>query len=975
MLTSLTTTRAARGWTAMLAGAAVGAAGILTPAVADSISSAPLDELVPAASAPMSAEASEEDTGSRFTVAVLPDTQFYSRYSADQFFPKYGTDPFEVQTAWVAEHDEELNTAFALHLGDVVDQQGVAAEWTAADRAISRLEDGGVDFSILPGNHDVANMGVRSSEANAANYLTHFPASRVDDGATWVASYQNGYSNAYVFEAEGQEFLVLALGWLASADTWDWAQGVLDAHPTLPTILTGHAIVDVDKSTGAAADFWFGQEMWEELIRANDQIFVTLSGHFHGQTRRVLVNDAGNDVHQLLLDSQMAADGGNGIMGMMEFDLDAGVIDFATISPWVTVKEAASITPSDTPVLTGEDADFTLDIDFQERFKGFAPDFGPGDSEWGDLSERSKEIVSEGWEGGDGGSSLVAAGSRGDYVTVDGTLAHWRFGAIEEGVLPEGGTVPDETGANPMHRLPLDQINAPAEVDDVTITRDNTSYLSADMGAICFDETSRQTGRLNYITTDYEVPVTKAEFEDGYTVESFVYLSEEWNVDDNQWGGWLTRTGRRSTLPITWERYDYEMGPAFFSVSNLREMQWGTSEGTPWSNTTSLWSGEIMTGNWYHVAVVNDPAAHTTIMYVDGVPVLRNAVDHDGMTFNDGYPWVIGSNWNYDEANNGWNGCVGETRIVDHALDTSEFLIQRVDIDAGGDNLSVTDAPEGELASDTEVASLAGTGYPGAEVRVADGAQALASTTVDREGDWTVTFDEPIEGEGSYELSVTQALGTRDGIPATVAFTIASAPLPVEFADVSDQAGSSSYNEHHAAIAWMAAQGISTGWDIDGTAEFRPYANATRDAIAAFLYRAAGEPAVEDEAKALSAFSDVSADPRDSHYSEHHAAIAWMVEQGITTGWSDGTFRPFEPVTRDAIAAFLHRSQGEPAVTDEEAALKELSDVSTTSNEHHAAIAWMVEEGVTTGWSDGTYRPFRPVTRDAIAAFLYRVHG
>lgn len=780
MLTSPFTTRRSRGWAAIVAGVAVGTAGALTPAVADT-----LNTTTTTGATSLAAAAADEDGGSRFTVAVLPDTQFYSRYSADQFFPKYGTDPFEVQTSWIVEHDDELNTAFTLHLGDVVDQQSQAREWTAADRAISRLEDGGAEFSLLPGNHDVANMGARSSEANAANYLSHFPASRMDDGPTWVASYQNGYSNAYVFEAEGQEFLVLAIGWLASADTWDWAQSVLDAHPTLPTILTGHAIIDADKATGGATDFWFGQEMWEELIRGNDQIFITLNGHFHGQTRRVLTNDAGHDVHQLLLDTQMAADGGNGIMGMMEFDLDAGVIDFATISPWVTVKDDASITPSDTPVLSGPQSDFTLDINFEERFAGFAPDFGPGDGSFGDLSERAKAIVSEGWEGGDGGSALVAAGSREDFQTVDGTLAHWRFGAVDQGVFPEGGVVPDETGDNPMHRLPLEQINAPAEVDDVTVTHDNVANLSADTGAMCFAETSRRTGNLNYITTDYEVPVTRATFEDGYTVESFVYLSDEWNVDDNQWGGWLTRTGRRSTLPIQWEQYDYEMGPAFFSVSNLREFQWGTSQGAPWARTSSLWSGEIMTGNWYHVAVVNDPVAHTTVMYVDGVPVLRNATNHDGMTFNDGYPWVIGSNWNYDEANNGWNGCVGETRIVDHALDPSEFLIQRVDLDSP---FALGEVPSGDLPAGTVVSEFSGTGHPSAEVRVetpgsigagglasaTPGATVLGTATVAQDGTWTLSLDAPISEAGTYALQAVPSIGSRDGSPVAMAFSIAA---------------------------------------------------------------------------------------------------------------------------------------------------------------------------------------------------------
>lgn len=770
-MTRSLSTRATRLWAAGLTGALVsGAAAAAAPSSATDL---------------VNASQAVEDGASRFTVAVLPDTQFYSRYSAAQFFPRYGTDPFEVQTQWIVEHDDELNTAFTLHLGDVVDQEWVEGEWAAADRAISALEDGGADFSILPGNHDVANPGSRGTEQNAANYLTHFPQSRISDGSTWVSSHQNGYSSAHVFEAEGQEFLVLAIGWNAPASTWEWAQTVLDAHPTLPTILTSHAIVDVDKATGEAVDTAFGQELWEQLIRANDQIFVTLNGHFHGQTRRVLTNDAGHAVHQLLLDSQMAADGGNGIMGLMEFDLEAGTLDFATISPWVSVKDPETRTPSDTPVLSGDAADFTLDIDFQTRFAAFAPDFGPGDGSHGDLSERAKAIVSEGWDGGDGGGALEAPGARTDYVHVEGTLAHWRFGSVAEGVLPEGGAVPDETGDNPMHRLPLDQTNAPGEVDDVTITHTNVPSLSADMGAICFDEASRQTGVTNSITTDYEVPVTQASLDHGYTVESFVYLADDWSVADNQWGGWLTRAGRRSTLPISWERYDYEMGPAFFSVSNLREFQWATSQGTPWTGTTSLWSGEIMTGTWYHVAAVNDPSTSTTIMYVDGVPVLRNATNHDGMTFNEGYPWVIGTVFSHDEPSNGWNGCVGETRIVDRALNPSEFLIARADIDSV---FSPAELPTGTLPAGSSVETVSGTGHPGSEVRLesavsaggggiasAAGDGVLASTTVAADGTWTLTLAQELREPGPHALALVPSIGSRDGQAIPVSFSIAAA--------------------------------------------------------------------------------------------------------------------------------------------------------------------------------------------------------
>ena len=49
----------------------------------------------------------------------------------------------------------------------------------------------------------------------------------------------------------------------------------------------------------------------------------------------------------------------------------------------------------------------------------------------------------------------------------------------------------------------------------------------------------------------------------------------------------------------------------------------------------------------------------------------------------------------------------------------------------------------------------------------------------------------------------------------------------------------------HAEVTWLAEQGISTGWPRpDGSREFRPYAPVNRDAMAAFLYRLAGSPAV-----------------------------------------------------------------------------------------------------------------------------------
>ncbi|PWD49873.1 hypothetical protein C8046_03415 [Serinibacter arcticus] len=105
-------------------------------------------------------------------------------------------------------------------------------------------------------------------------------------------------------------------------------------------------------------------------------------------------------------------------------------------------------------------------------------------------------------------------------------------------------------------------------------------------------------------------------------------------------------------------------------------------------------------------------------------------------------------------------------------------------------------------------------------------------------------------------------------------------------------------------IAWLAEQEITTGWvTASGEREFRPLSPINRDAMAAFLYRAAGSPAFE--APETSPFVDVATD------NQYYAEISWLAHEEIATGWkgNDGTslFQPLVPINRDAMAAFLYR--------------------------------------------------------------------
>ncbi|MDO5534303.1 MAG: S-layer homology domain-containing protein [Propionibacteriaceae bacterium] len=165
-------------------------------------------------------------------------------------------------------------------------------------------------------------------------------------------------------------------------------------------------------------------------------------------------------------------------------------------------------------------------------------------------------------------------------------------------------------------------------------------------------------------------------------------------------------------------------------------------------------------------------------------------------------------------------------------------------------------------------------------------------------------------------------------------------------------------NQFFNEITWAGKQRITTGYD-DGT--YRPLDDINRDAMAAFLYRAAGSPNYTPPSR--SPFKDVSTS--QMFYKE----MAWVKEKGISTGWPDGTYRPLQPINRDAMAAFLYRAAGSPSYTAP--GTSPFKDVAR-GQQFYKEMAWVKAKGISTGWTDGTYRPLSQVKRDAMAAFLYR---
>ena len=162
---------------------------------------------------------------------------------------------------------------------------------------------------------------------------------------------------------------------------------------------------------------------------------------------------------------------------------------------------------------------------------------------------------------------------------------------------------------------------------------------------------------------------------------------------------------------------------------------------------------------------------------------------------------------------------------------------------------------------------------------------------------------------------------------------------------------------YYEAVKWAQKKGI-TGGIGDGL--FGPNQPCTRAQIVTFLWRAAGSPEPEGTAAGM---TDVAA---GSYYEK---AVAWAIENGITTGTADGRFSPNAPCTRAQAVTFLFRASkasadGAPAFSD------------VAADAYYAeAVKWATDNGITNGTTSSTFSPGSGCTRAQIVTFLWRLYA
>ena len=322
-----------------------------------------------------------------FTIVALTDTQNYlcSVPNCAENWPEI----FEQQTRWIVNNINTQNIAFVTHEGDVVDKGTNTGEWENADTAMSLL-DNLIPYSVAIGDHDYDVEELRSS--GASNYIKYFGPNRYKNYDWYGGSAPNSLGHYQYFSAGGRTFLHIALEWEAPGPVTDpttplgWAQKIISENEGMPTIITTHAYItdnpdvlghseklDEDDKDGST-----GQEIWEQLVKPNAQVFMVLNGHFHrgggkgqnaypddGEYHQVSVNDAGQNVYEMLANYQDYPVGGDGWLRLIRFipgdDTGNDVISVKTYSPY---KDALGEDAYQTEPLS----EFSFELDFTERF-------------------------------------------------------------------------------------------------------------------------------------------------------------------------------------------------------------------------------------------------------------------------------------------------------------------------------------------------------------------------------------------------------------------------------------------------------------------------------------------------------------------------------------------------------------------------------------------------------------------------------
>lgn len=275
-----------------------------------------------------------------FTVVLLPDTQYYSKNDPDTYYAQTGAIASPKSSTLLREMYNGHRPKMVIHLGDITNDGDSEDQWEVASKAHAVLEDAGIPYTVIPGNHDYqgdGDAGERYKRRNSKNYNLHFGPLLRFQGKSWYGGhfgpctypksgthtplYCRNDNNYAFFEAGDLEFMVVNLEYAPRPEVLCWANALIRDYPTRRVIVVTHGYLDHHGilKTDCGAD-----TVWNELARRHSNVFLVLCGHEGDSELKPDKGAAKNPVYAILTDYQCEAgkgydNHGNGWLRTLRF--------------------------------------------------------------------------------------------------------------------------------------------------------------------------------------------------------------------------------------------------------------------------------------------------------------------------------------------------------------------------------------------------------------------------------------------------------------------------------------------------------------------------------------------------------------------------------------------------------------------------------------------------------------------------------
>ncbi|WP_061961302.1 metallophosphoesterase [Demequina flava] len=260
-----------------------------------------------------------------FSLAWESDTQYYNARP----------DIYDRQLSihdYVLNVREDINLQYLIHTGDIVDWSTDDEQWDRADAAYTPLDDAGLPYGVLAGNHDVDH---RTNDYGP--FSEWFGDNRFADNPWFGESHLDNRGHYDLVTAGGIDFLFLYMGWAPGDEQVEWMNDVLSAYPERVAVVSLHEYMLTTGGLGPVP-----QQIFDEVIATQPTVKFVLSGHYHdAYTRLDHFDDDGDGaddrtVTSMLFDYQDLPYGGQGYLRLMHFDNEAESIQVRTYSDYLS---------------------------------------------------------------------------------------------------------------------------------------------------------------------------------------------------------------------------------------------------------------------------------------------------------------------------------------------------------------------------------------------------------------------------------------------------------------------------------------------------------------------------------------------------------------------------------------------------------------------------------------------------------------